>query len=140
MTRARRDPATFIRGADVVIPARLARPILATLVPALSGQVRASGHTLRVPDEVLGLLEALHAVDVAHDRGPMSAIGHRPDVPATVEGMRSPDDAGRAVGMSARQVRRLCATGHVAHQRVGARALLVDVDSLRDHLRGRAHG
>jgi len=132
-----RDPGTFIRGSDAVVPARLAGPLLRWLLPVLRDQVAASGWTLVIPGEVAGFLEALNAVDVARERRPMSAIGPVTTSPVTVEDVRSPEDAGAVVGMSARHVRRLCRAGLVASRPSGARGYLVDVASLRTYLRGR---
>lgn len=135
--RLGRDPGTFIRGADAVVPARLAGPLLRFLLPVLRDQVAASGWTLVVPGEVAGFLEALNAVDVARERGSMSVSGHASTGPVIVEDVRSPEDAGAVVGLSGRHVRRLCRAGLVACRPSGARSMLVDVDSLRTYLRGR---
>lgn len=135
--RLGRDPGTFIRGADAVVPARLAGPMLRWFIPVLRDRVAASSWTLVVPDEIAGFLEALNAVDVAHERHPMSASGHTSTGPVSVEDVRSPEDAGAVVGMSARHVRRLCRAGRVASRPSGARSMLVDVDSLRTYLRTR---
>jgi len=132
-----RDPAAFIRGSDAVVPARLAGPLLRWLLPVLRDQVAASGWVLVIPGEVAAFLEALNAVDVARERGSMSAIGPVTTAPVTVEDVRSPEDAGAVVGLSARHVRRLCRSGRVASRPSGARSMLVDVASLRTYLRGR---
>ncbi|MFH5822276.1 hypothetical protein [Georgenia sp. AZ-5] len=133
MSAAGRDPAAYIRGSEVVVPAPLAGPLFALLVPALRDRVRSSA--LPITDELAGFLEALHAVDVASERA-VSVSGHARAEVGSVAGMSSAAEAADAVGLSARQVRRLCARGLVASQRVGTRAYLVDVGSLRAYLRG----
>jgi hypothetical protein len=84
----------------------------------------------------VALLEELHAVDLSTAGRPVSEFGPREGHPDSVEDMRTPEDAAHEVGLSDGQVRRLCATGVVAHQRIGARGYLVDVASLRAYLRG----
>ena len=132
-----RDPGSWIHGPDVVIPARQAGPLLRWFIPVLRDRVAASGWTLVIPDEIAGFLEALNACDVARERGSMSDIGPATTAPVTVEDVRSPEDAGAVVGMSARHVRRLCRAGLVGFRPSGARGYLVDVDSLRTYLRTR---
>lgn len=134
--RLPRDPGTFIRGADAVVPARLAGPLLRFLLPVLRDQVAASGWTLVIPGEIAGFLEALSAVDVARERG-VSEFGNPEGLPATLVDMRTPDDAGAEVGLSGSRVRQLRRAGLVACRPSGARGYLVDVESLRTYLRGR---
>lgn len=116
----------------MVVPARLAGPLFGLLLLALRDQARSCA--LSVTDEMAGLLEALHAVDVACERA--SDSGHVLDQVGTMEDMKSVSQAAEDVGLSSRQVRRLCACGAVSSRRVGARAYLVGMSSLREYLRG----
>jgi hypothetical protein len=133
-----RDPGTVthLHPGGVLVPATLAGPLLDLItpsLPALAEHARVSATPVRA--DLLAVLNALNAADVTHDHARISAIGNAAPAPATVVDMKTPEDAGRAVGLTGRRIRQLCADGHVAHQRAGARGYLVDVDSLHAYLR-----
>jgi len=130
------DPAEYLQPGGVLVPATLAGPLLDLItpsLPALAEHARVSATAVRA--DLLAVLNALNAADVAHDHDRISAIGNAAPPPATVVDVRTPEDAGRAVGLTGRRIRQLCADGLVAHQRAGARGYLVDLDSLHDYLR-----
>lgn len=103
------------------------------LMAVLQPLVRSPGGRQRVPGVVIELLQALmQQADVSELGSASGRTGRLVDV----TGYGSPADAGAAVGLSARRVRQLCAVGVVAHERVGARGYLVDVNDLRRHIRG----
>lgn len=101
------------------------------LLAVLEPLVRSGGRQ-RVPPVVVELYRAL--LEAASDSGSAAQGGGTMD---SVKQWRSAEDAGRAVGLTGRRVRQLCAAGQVAHRRIGARPVLVDVDDLHRHL-GRA--
>lgn len=134
MTATDRDPATYLRPGGVFVPAVLARPLFALLVPSLAAQARTDCTPPR--DDLLGVLDALNVVDVASEQRPVSEFGTVPTQRGRLEDMRTPDDAGAEVGLSGRRVRQLCVADRVTHRASGARGYLVDVDSLRAYLHG----
>jgi hypothetical protein len=130
------DPVTYLRPGGVLVPATLAGPLLDLITPSLPALVehaRVSATPVRA--DLLAVLGALNAADVAHDHARISAIGNAAPPTATVVDVRTPEDAGRAVGLTGRRIRQLCADGLVVHQRAGARGYLVDLDSLHAYLR-----
>lgn len=88
----------------------------------------------KVPGVVVDLLEELHAEA-------MSDLGHAGPGAVTLGDVSDTwviaNEAGRAVGMTGRQVRRLCSAGLVRH-RVTRAGYKVDVEDLRRHLSGGA--
>jgi hypothetical protein len=114
---------------------RRAGEVFDGLMTVLRLLVRAPGGRERVPGVVLELLGALQEQTESCEFATSS------DGSGTLVAVRdhqSPAEAGASVGVSAAWVRKLCAGGHVRHQRVGRRGYLVDVDDLRRHLRGEA--
>ncbi|RBY94829.1 hypothetical protein DQ244_06095 [Blastococcus sp. TBT05-19] len=91
-----------------------------------------SGGRGRVPGVVVELYGAL--LQAASDTGSATERAGSMDV---VREWTSAEVAGRAVGMTGRRVRQLCADGRVVHRRLGARSLVVDVDDLQRHIRTR---
>lgn len=86
----------------------------------------------KVPGVVVDLLEELHAEamsDPGHGGPGAVTLGDVSDTWVTA------DEAGRAVGMTGRQVRRLCSAGLVRHRRTRA-GYEVDLNDLRRHLSG----
>lgn len=129
------DRTRYLHPGGVLVPAYLARPVLELLVQGLARESRAAGGAVPTT-EFMALLDDLHATDLASDGRAVSDFGPVESAPASVEDMRTPDKAGGEGGLSGRHVRRLCAAGVVTHRRIGARGYLVDVHSLRAHLRG----
>lgn len=105
------------------------------LMAVLQPLVRSPGGRQRVPGVVIELLTALMQQAAASGSGNTRSEGGSMD---DVNRWVSAEAAGRAVGLTGRRVRQMCDADVVAHRRLGARSLAVDLDDLQRHLRTRA--
>ena len=97
---------------------------------AIAARVSSAGRGDRVSPILVELLEELHRISETGN-----ATG-RNETLVSATSSESPEEAGAMVGLSGRRVRQLCAAGLVAHQRLASGRLLVDVESLRNYVKG----
>lgn len=112
-------------------PAARSQEALDGLLVLARVAVAAPSHE-KVPAVVVELIEALSA-DAMSESGPAVVAPETLGV-VGIEGMTA-DEAGAAVGLTGKHVRRLCSAGVVRHTLLGSR-YVVDVSDLRRHLRG----